>query len=101
MFTAMALLSSTLSGAKSLNTVVTHVRISRVTVESCFWPTSRFGNNLFQYVFARLFAQAHGLRMVTPFAPANGGDIVTVLPSDAGETVTAPVIRVTDDPWIC
>lgn len=72
-----------------------------MSVETSYWPSSRFGNNLFQYIIARLFAMKHGLRMITPFTPANGTDILHVLPSDEGETVEAPSIRITDDPWIC
>jgi hypothetical protein len=71
-----------------------------MSVEVSYWPTSRFGNNLFQYVSARLFARHHGLRMITPFSPANGRDILRVLPSHEGEKVETPTIRVTDDPWI-
>ena len=69
-----------------------------MSVRTLYHPSSRFGNNLFQYVVARLFAKRHGLRMMTRFTPANGNDILQVIPSDEGKVVRSPTIRVTDDP---
>lgn len=44
----------------------------------------RFGNNLFQYVCARLFARKNGLQLATPF-PCQ--DLIRMAPPDPGDWV--------------
>jgi len=70
-------------------------------VEFVYIPQCRIGNVLFQYIAARIFAEAQGLRLLTPFDPPNGKDIVSVAPPRDGEVVDDPVVGLTDDlPWV-
>jgi hypothetical protein len=58
-----------------------------------------FGNHLFEYVAARLFAERNGLRVVTPWMET---PLVTVLPHESGQRlqVSAPVVLTDqDDVW--
>lgn len=54
----------------------------------------RFGNNLFQYVYARLFAEKHGLKLLTPFCHEN---IVRMKSQCGGSTILAPIIGIDDN----
>jgi len=50
----------------------------------------RFGNNVFQYVYARLFAEKNGLALETPW---NYQDVLPIEPSKPGLSVTEPKVR--------
>src|SRR5581483_4621252 len=54
----------------------------------------RFGNNLFQYTFARLFAVQHGLRLLTPLVP---NPLVEPSPHEDGYRITAPDVKIEDE----
>lgn len=69
-------------------------------VEFTYIPQTRLGNILFQYACARLFAETHGLCLLTPFASPNGQDIIRVVPSANGNVVEQPIIRLTDSNWV-
>jgi hypothetical protein len=64
-----------------------------VTVE---YP-GRFGNNLFQYIFARLFAARNGLKVVTPF---NHENFVSMAPQQGGfEADRGRITEIGDGEW--
>jgi len=71
-----------------------------MSVEFKYIPRTRIGNVLFQYACARLFAETHGLRLLTPFNPPNGSEIVRVLPNAGGEVVQEPTVHLTDSSWV-
>ncbi len=48
---------------------------------------ARFGNHLFQYVCARLFAERNGLRLITPFTHPH---LVRMAPHDGDHWATPP-----------
>jgi hypothetical protein len=50
-----------------------------------------FGNNLFQYACARLFAMENDLRLVTPF---NHEDVLPMTAFEGGELITTPAIQI-------
>ena len=57
----------------------------------------RFGNNLFQYIFARLFAARNGLKVVTPF---NHENFVSMAPQQGGfEAKRGPVTEIGEGEW--
>lgn len=53
----------------------------------------RFGNNLFQYVCARLFAEDNGLQLVTSF---NHAHVVKPSPEAVGEMVSGDFVELND-----
>lgn len=55
--------------------------------------TGLSGNNLFQYICARLFAEQNGLQLVTP---CNRSELVTMAPHKKGEMVGGPPVYIDD-----
>lgn len=53
--------------------------------------TGRFGNNLFQYIFGRLWAKRNNLQLTTPF---NHPTFVTMSPAPKGEVGTGPRVKI-------
>jgi hypothetical protein len=53
----------------------------------------RFGNHLFQYIAARLFAEENGLRLKTDF---DDNDLVRMDPQEGGDEVGGPEIVLND-----
>lgn len=67
-----------------------------------------FGNNLFQYAIARLFAEHHGLKLLSDFVPQetpyskgnHARDVLGMSPAKDGLSVKSPEIEVNDaTPW--
>lgn len=56
----------------------------------------RFGNNLFQYIFARLFARRNGLKLVTDF---NHNHIVSMATPPHGFEASGPLTEIGEGEW--
>jgi hypothetical protein len=62
------------------------------------YPSCLFGNRLFQYAAARLFALQNGLALKSTFRPGNEHGVVSAIPFEGGEAVSAPLVKLTDAP---
>jgi len=54
----------------------------------------RLGNNLFQYTLARLYAEQHGLKLITKW---NNGQYFRTTEPMTGESISGPIFNITDN----